>query len=414
VLLNRPRATQWMDRCGLDAIIVTGAVNLQYVSGYRCWLNPVWKRYMNNPGDLSAPLPYFAVLPARGEPALVIDEMFEVNAANIWIEDRFVIAETADDDDQARNSTTAPAASSDWFTPSFRRFPSYMDALGEALRARDLGDGRIGIEGEAVALKDQAALCQALPSAKFRDCSNLVRLIRMVKTEEELSRARRAAEIAEAALLKTVSLAKPGGQVQELVQRFRESVGAAGAELDHFAFSPQGLGIATEVNYELSADEIAFIDFGCIYRQYYSDAGTTLMVGRPEPSDQRLFDLLVECLRRAADAMQPGASSAEVQGVMAEVMEKGGITGELPHGHGLGLELREYPILMPENDLRIRDDCVDLPTVLPLEEGMLLNLEASIYGLNDKVFHLEQSYVVTDCGCEPLTDRDLTLPLLVE
>jgi len=35
-----------------------------------------------------------------------------------------------------------------------------------------------------------------------------------------------------------------------------------------------------------------------------------------------------------------------------------------PYGHGLGLEIREYPILVANNGLRITDDCVDVRSEL--------------------------------------------------
>jgi len=73
---------------------------------------------------------------------------------------------------------------------------------------------------------------------------------------------------------------------------------------------------------------------------------------------------------------------------MTDFLARHGITACFPHGHGLGLELRDYPIIVPDTGLRISDDCVDLPADLPLEPGMVINLEVLICS------HLSDSFVL--------------------
>jgi len=92
-------------------------------------------------------------------------------------------------------------------------------------------------------------------------------------------------------------------------------------------------------------------------------------------------------------------------------LEEGGVVGENPHGHGLGLEVRDYPILTPDNGLRIRDQCIDVASDVPLEEGMILCLEVPVFSIPDRSFQLEQMFLVTSDGGQPLTERDLTQPM---
>jgi Xaa-Pro dipeptidase len=49
------------------------------------------------------------------------------------------------------------------------------------------------------------------------------------------------------------------------------------------------------------------------------------------------------------------------------------------HGHGLGLEVRDYPIIVADTGMRIRDDCVDVPADLPFEPRMVVNLEMPLF-----------------------------------
>ena len=74
----------------------------------------------------------------------------------------------------------------------------------------------------------------------------------------------------------------------------------------------------------------------------------------------------------------------------------------LPHGHGLGLEVRDYPILVPPNDLRIEDEAMNFSSDMPLEEGMVVNLEASVMIPDVGSTHYEKTYLVGKFNAEPL------------
>ena len=48
-----------------------------------------------------------------------------------------------------------------------------------------------------------------------------------------------------------------------------------------------------------------------------------------------------------------------------------------------------YPILAADIKLRIRDDCVDELADLPLEEKMVLKVEAMVFALGEASPHIE-------------------------
>lgn len=108
----------------------------------------------------------------------------------------------------------------------------------------------------------------------------------------------------------------------------------------------------------------------------------------------------------AVDCVRPGVRSSTVQEAMQTTMAARGVTATFPHGHGLGLEIRDYPILVPDNGLRISDDCVDEPSDLPLEENMVINLEVTVMTPGLGAVEIEQTFVVTTDGCRPLVEQD--------
>jgi len=414
MLLNRLRAMEWMQRCEVDVMIASSPVNVQYLTDFQLWVTNVFRRYMVSPGDSDARLPLYAVLTSQGETSLVVHQECELNAADLWVKQRYVYGADAEED--ATMDTWSPiqvAESSEAFQRSWNRYNTANEALANVLRDNDLGSARIGIEASGMTGEDLEAIKDALPNAQIRDSSTLFRLIRMVKSAEEQKRLKAAASIAETAALESLKLAQPHRSFQEIIQSYREQLARDGADLDHFAFSAQGTGMATEIDYRLSEREVSLIDFGCVYKNYYSDAGLTLVLGEPDQRTRDIYRTLNECVTSAAELLRPGTLAADVQAHMANVFASAEIKNEFPHGHGLGLDVRDYPILVPDNGRRIKDECVDLPANLPLEEGMLLNLEAPVLGIGNRAFQLEQTYLVTPTGGEPITNRDLANPFVV-
>jgi Xaa-Pro aminopeptidase len=406
MLLNRARALEYMRAGGLDALVITSPANVTYFTDYRCWLDPLFREYMSAPGAPAHRTPTYALFMADGEPALVVSPLFAVNAADCWVSDVRIYG------DPGVDTTGAPAsAPAGWerFFDLLRARPQTMDAhaaLAQLLIERGLAGGRIGVEMDELSHPAMLALRRGLPAARLLDCSNLLRLIRMVKTPAEIDRLERAAAIAENAAAESLRLARPGRPMGEVTARFRTAVAEAGADMDHFAFGPRGLGIAAEPQYAPAADEVMYVDFGCIYGGYFSDAGLTLALGEPPALLQARYAALVESVEAGASAMQAGVRASRVQAAMWQVMVARGFTACYPHGHGVGLEVRDYPILAPDNGLRIRDDCVDVPSDLPLEAAMVLSLEAGMFLPGVGSLQVERGFVVTSHGSRPLTPQD--------
>ena len=413
MLFNKTRAQEYMRRCGVDVLVATSPVNITYFSDYRCWIDPLFKAYMMAPGAPSDPDPTaaYAIFPLKGEPALVASPTFAVNASDLWVQDVHIFGDHGLDD-----SLPLPILSDAeqrifdiLHRPQDNATPT--DALLSVLTARGLTDARIGIEMEGLSPRMKATIEAGLPKAQIKDCSNLIRLVRMVKTEDELSRLIRSAEISEAAAMEALALARPGQPIADVVRHYRQQIAQEGADFDHFAFGVRGLGLATEPNYILTNDDILYVDFGCIYEGCFSDSGTTLTMREPSAELLERHRALRECVEAGVEEMTPGAKASAAQAAMWKTLNAHGITASSPHGHGLGLEVRDYPIIVADNGQRIHDDCVDAPSDLPLEVDMVLNLEAMISMPGVGSLHIEKSFVVTPNGSRPLIPHDRMRPV---
>ena len=411
MLFNEPRAAAFMKQCGLDALVATSSVNITYFSDYYLWVDALFKEYMVNPGGSSNRFQLFAIFPASGEPALVLSPFVALNAADIWIKDLQVYGDAGLDFSRLSKPSDSPFARYfDLTRNSSAHASTPTEALLGALQSRGLADARIGLEMEDLPAETLASIREGLPQASLKDCSNLIRLIRAVKTQDEIERQERAATISEEAAIESAKLAAPGRRIQDLVECYRTRIAAQGADLDHFAYGPRGYGIATEPQYVLAAGDFMFMDFGCIFRRCVSDSGVTLVVGKLPRDYRTIYDGLYASIESAAQAMRPGVKSSAVREIMKKEVDARGIKAPHPHGHGLGLEVRDYPMIMPDNRLRLRDECIDVGSNLPLEEGMVINLEVNIFMAGVGSLHLEQTFVIEANGNRPIAPQQRKEP----
>lgn len=412
MLFNAARALDYMERYGLDALVAASPVNITYFTDYFCWIDPLFREYMSSPGASSHLVQRYAVYTRDGGPALVVDPLMTINAADLWVTDLYTYGDPGLDvglppeqqDEVVRRFTT--------LLSSPKCAPNATEALLRILRDRGVADGRIGLDAEDLAPQTRETIYKALPGAHIKDCSNLIRLLRAVKTDDEIARLTRAAEINELAAFESLAMARPGRPVADLVEHYRARAAEHSADFDHFAFGLRGLGIATEAHHVFTEGESLYVDFGCIYRRCFSDSGTTLALRQPTPDFQRRHAALRACVEAGVGQIRPGVRVSAVRAAMWDALNKGGITASFPHGHGLGLEVRDYPIIVPDNGLRIRDECIDVPSDLPLEANMVINLESINFLPGIGSLHIEKSFVVTADGCRPLTPQDRSAPFV--
>jgi Xaa-Pro aminopeptidase len=298
VLLNRDRALALMRRSDLDVIVATSPRNVLYFSDYYCWLDPLFKAYMMRPGAPAELSHNLALLPTTGEPALVVPAMWAANAAHSWIHDLWLHGIGDLDLSAVPAALDADAAGLLQRIEAGRNRADAMEALRDLLSERGLANGRIGIDLEGLSPTERQRIHEALPLADVRDCSNLLRVIRMVKSAEEIARLERSTRINYEAAKATLSTADVGTTISQLRRDYVSYVVDAGAQLDHFIASPHGIGLQEVPDYRLEKGDVLYVDYGCISQHYYSDNGTTLVIGGFPREMERRYDVLRDGLQR--------------------------------------------------------------------------------------------------------------------
>ena len=412
--MNRARLTKFMTESGIDAVVTWSPYNVRYLTGYWCWLAPLFKQCMITPGG-SGELAQknIALVPRESEPCLVLEPLWAANGANSWVEDVRVAGGGRLMPGAAPRSTSARMERIATMVRAGNWPAAPFDALVAAVSERGLYRGRIGVDFDAVTPADREALQRALPGAQLLDCSNLLRLVRAQKTTDEIAAIEDAAQTAEDAATGVFKQVRAGSTLAQASREFRAHLGAAGADFDHFAIGALGLGIMSDGDYELPVGEAFYLDFGCVKDGWFSDSGVTFCIGDIDPAASAQYEAVRDSVTVAASMLRPGTLSSSVQAAMVRSLAECGISESFPHGHGLGREIRDYPLLMPANGKTIRDECIEVPADLPLEEGMVLNLEAPVFTPGLRSVHCEQTFVVTADGYLPLAVQDRGSPVVV-
>lgn len=411
MLLNQDRAVELMQKHDVDALIATSRTNVTYFSDFSFWSDALPREYMVRPGASDDPsLQFLALLPKQGKPALVVPFVCAAKAQISWVQDVYTFGKASLFDPPL---ALQPGEKHPFLRAEFPSSPirSLVEELVHVLRERGLAAARIGIELAGLRPEFRAHLKEALPHAALLDCTNLLRLLRMVKSRDELAALARAASIGERVGMEVLASARLGERLGEMAQRFAVGTAELGAASEHFTLGVYGLGISDAPDYILAKEDVLFADWGCIYRHVYSDTGTTLAMRELDPPLETKYHALRACIEAGRAQLKPGATTLSVHSAMVQALASYGLPDLAPQGHGLGLEFKEYPIIAPPNDLLIRDDCIAVPSDLPLEAGMVINLEVPVFVPGDASLHTEQSFVITDAGCELLAAQDRRRPV---
>lgn len=118
-------------------------------------------------------------------------------------------------------------------------------------------------------------------------------------------------------------------------------------------------------NNRIQRGDLVVVDLGLNYHGYHADVARTYVVGRADPKQKHLFNVVIEIQNTVLQAVKPGVRGSELFRVARETALRMGAEeffqgyGELQGdyiGHGVGLELDEPPTLDSKCSTLIREN----------------------------------------------------------
>ena len=125
---------------------------------------------------------------------------------------------------------------------------------------------------------------------------------------------------------------------------------------------------------------------------YGSELERTMVVGKPNAKQEKLFNVMVKAQDAAIDALKPGNTCADVDKAANKIFRDAGYWELVRHhtGHGIGIQGHEPPYLDQGNSEK-------------LQPGMVVSIEPGIYELGISGFRHSDTLLVNEEGCEWLT-----------
>jgi Xaa-Pro dipeptidase len=255
-----------------------------------------------------------------------------------------------------------------------------------------------GTHGETI-----TELQKIVPDAVYVSATDLVRELRVVKSEEEIAIMRRAGEITEAAFADVIKALKYGMTELDVVSEVDYQLRRHGSLGPSFTTSMYNSGPNHPLLFGdrlntwkrvLTPPVSLLFDFGAVHEGYCYDYGRTVFFGDPSGEAQRVYDLVMASQAAGVAAMRAGEVTCEqVDAAARKVIEDAGYGKAFRHrlGHGIGMDVHEPPFLTKGSTTLIR-------------KGMMFTVEPSITQDHTFSARVEDVVVARPGGGEKLTN----------
>jgi Xaa-Pro aminopeptidase len=337
----------------LDALLVTGAANLRYLTGY----------------DGSNGL---ALVGASGERLFLTDFRYATQ----------IETEVSEVFDRQIGKADLIADLGAW-----------LDGLGARQPLR------LGFEDDHLTVRRCNTLREHVPAGvELVAAGGIVEELRIVKDAEELRRIRAAAALIDDVLATIVQQGLVGRSEREVAIDLENEMRRLGASAPSFptivAAGAQGaLPHATPRDVAIAAGTLVVVDLGAELDGYCSDCTRTFATGELDAEQREVYELVLRAQEAGLAAVAPGPTGSAVDAVAREVIAAGGYAEQFGHGlgHGVGIEVHEAPRLS------------QVGGAAQLAAGNVVTVEPGVYLPGRFGVRIEDLVAVTDDGHEVLS-----------
>lgn len=351
------RAQAMMAKAGLAGLLLSTEPEVRYFTGYltRFWESPA--------------RPWFLIVPVSGDPIAVIPSIGVALMSRSWISDI--------------RSWRSPDLADDG-----------VSLLRDALREVAGSGGRIGVpSGLETHVRMPMHSWNALQDGidLVDDAEIMVRL-RRIKSQREIAKIAHACGIATRAYARVPEIAAIGVPLEKVFRHFQMLLLEEGADWVPYLAGAVGQGgyydvISPANDTPLAQGDVLMLDTGAVWDGYFCDFDRNFSVGPPSKATQTGHERLIDAVNAGFEAARPGAMMCDLFDVMSSVVagESGAVADAGRMGHGLGMQLTEWPSIIPTDR-----------TVI--EAGMVLTLEPSIETVDGRILVHEENIAITENG----------------
>lgn len=368
------RAQRLMAEQGFDVLLFCTEPEVRYFTGY---LTQFWQ---------SPTRPWFLLVPRSGKPVAVIPEIGAECMARTWIDDI--------------RTWSSPAESDDGIS------------LLKAAILEFLESGKIGLPmGRETQLRmpltDFEQLRSELAPHGFSDATQIIRTLRMTKSELEIGKVAFVADAISDVFENLPGFVSVGMSDDQVFRQFKIEALRRGADDVSYlvgATGQDGYGdiISPPAGRKIGDGDVLILDTGSVFDGYFCDFDRNYAFGHASDETKRAYQTVYQATEAGLNAARPGATTTDIYEAMWSVLEAGGALGnEVGRlGHGLGMQLTEWP----SHTAFDRTE---------LKAGMVITLEPGMSYAPGKVMVHEENIVIRDGPPQMLSRRAASdLPII--
>ena len=344
------KARQLMQEKKFEMLLITSPHNFRYFTGFDSYF---WE---------SPARPWFLLLSLNNDPIAIIPSIGKTALQKTWV----------------KNVIT-------WQSPN--PIDEGITVLQDTIlyiQSNKCSIGcELGMESQLrMSIKDFQKLNLKLENHSFIDASPLIWKLRMVKSENEISKIRKIISIASNVFDELPKLLQIGQSEIEICSIMKKKLLDLGADHTLYMSCASGPGgydqiICDPTDKKLQNGDILIIDTGTTLDGYFCDFDRNFGFGEIADNAKRAYNILWLAAEAGMKTAKPGASCADVSNAMLSILHKNGLSSNSVGrmGHGIGLQLTEPPSIMSNDNTVLQENMVI--TIEPL----LKNLEH--YGCGD-------------------------------
>jgi Xaa-Pro dipeptidase len=368
---RQSKARELLVKAGADALLVVNAENIYYLTGYRTI-------GLGN---------YANLIFSQDQPPILILRFLEQKLAEYYSCVQHVV--TWDDTDDPLQLTR------------------------DTLQTAKLLGRRLAIERDSAFLtvRTYEKLVAALGNPQLIDGSSLIGSLRLVKSPAEIDLMRRAAAITSKGIQAAVEATRAGATENDVAAAAFATMVKGGS--DYMATDPivtsgfrAGIPHTSFGNRVLERDDTVLMEFGANVRRYFGPLMRTAFIGEPSAEVERMAAVTIESLNAAIAAVKPGVTSGEVDAACREVITRAGYYEYFRKRTGYSVGSGFPPTWSEAGLFDLKKD-----DPRPLQAGMVFHIPPALRKYGELAVGFSETMLVTEKGCEILTDFPRTLAL---
>ena len=286
--------------------------------------------------------------------------------------------------------------------------------LKKILNELNLKGKKIGVEYEAYGMTGRNALRlnKTLNNyCEIQDQSELITKLRVIKSKEEITYIKKAAELADNALDEVWKYTKAGASEAKILAEMQRVVLEGGGDYPANEYIIGSGHNALLCRYQaekriLSAQDQLSIEWAGTYKHYHSAMFRTIPIGKPDPKHIKMHKACIEALSNCEKKLLPGNKVGDIFDVHANTFDKLGFKKARMNacGYSLGATFSpnwmDWPMLFTGNPYIIK------PGNIFFMHMILMDSESQL------AMNLGETYLVTENGNERLGKQKLDLVTL--